>query len=449
MKRYLIVILTIGILNIQNIIAQNHSKDSIKSFSLKEAVGYALKYNFTVLNAQKDVIISEKKIVETTAIGLPQGSAGITYQDMIEIPVTILPGAIIQSPVDVPVKFGQQFNAGFKATVSQLIFNGSYIVGLQASKTYHQLSTQSLQKTEIEVKQAVTNTYYLVLVLQENKKNIDSTLKSITSTSDEISQMNKQGFNDETDVEQIKLTKLNISNSLSIVENQIDYYKKLLKFQLGIEADREIELTDNLDNLIKEVNVETNAVSAFDINSNIDYKLIITQENLSLLNLKREKTDYLPSVAGFYTYQQNAMRDKFNLFDFSKKWYPTSIIGLSIDIPLFSSGMRHSQVQQAQLQLDKTQIMKAQVSRGLMLEYEQSKSEYGKALDMYKTNIETFSLSKKIYNKTLVKYKNGMSSSTELMEIQRQFLTAQNNYYSSIFNLLGAKSKLDKILTKN
>jgi len=448
MKKFLLIITGI-LISIVNIPAQNISKDSIKSFSLKEAIDYALKNNYTVLSSQIDVAISKKKIWETTAIGLPQVSSSITYQDMLKIPTTILPGIIFNSPVDVPVKFGQEYNAGFKATLSQLIFSGAYIVGLQASKIYHELSTQSLKKSEIDVRQTVTNSYYMVLVAQENKNILDSTYVIISGTVDEFEAMNKQGFNEETDVDQIKLTKLNLKNSLNNIENNIDFYKKSLKFQLGVDVNQEIALTDNLDNLIKDADFEINSIPSFDIISNIDYQLINTQENLNFLNLKRERTNYLPSLAAYYTYQQSAMRSQFDIFDFSKKWYPTSIIGLSLDIPIFSSGMRHSKVQQAQLQLDKSRILKLQVSRGLLLDFEQSKSNYINAMDKYKSNIEAYNLSNKIYKKTLIKYKNGVSSSTELMEIQKQYFTAQYNYYSSIFDLLSAKSKLDKILFKN
>ena len=174
-----------------------------------------------------------------------------------------------------------------------------------------------------------------------------------------------------------------------------------------------------------------------------------TLDRILRIYLKREKSNYLPSLAAFYTYQQNAMRNEFDIFNFSKKWYPTSIIGLNLDIPIFSSGMRHSKVQQAKLQYEKSGILKTQVSQGLILEYEQSKSDYIKAYDKFNSCQDAYKLSNKIYNKTLVKYKNGVSSSTELMQIQNQYFTAQSNYYNSIFELLGAKSKLDKILAKN
>jgi outer membrane protein len=473
MKKYFIIILAVVHLNFQNIYSQNNSKDSIKSFSLKEAINYALNNSYSVQSAKIDVTISEKKIWETTAIGLPQIGASASYQDMLDIPTTLLPdfispsvyGVLMQegvkdrngNTIKMPAgsdqyfaaKFGTQYNASVKGNLSQLLFNGSYIVGLQASKIYHQLSTQALKKSETDIQQIVSNSYYLVLVLKENKNFLDSTYLIVSRTSEELTEMNKQGFIEETDVDQIKLQKLNIQNSLSSVENQLEVAKKLFKLSIGIDVNQEIILTDDLENLIKDANVQAALAPAFDITLNIDYQLLNTQENLALLNLKREKSTYLPSLAGFYSYQQSAMRDKFDIFDFSKKWYPTSILGLNLDIPIFSSGMRHSRVQQAKLQYIKAGLFKTQVAQGLILDFEQSRNDFNKACDIYHSCKEASVLSGKIYNRTLFKYKNGLSTSTELMQIQNQYFTSQSNYYNSMFVLLGAKCKLDKILAKN
>ena len=453
--------------------AQTSPQDNVKSYTLKDAVELAVKNSYSVQSAKIDVVISKKKIWETTAMGLPQVSASASFQDMPDIPVTLIPdfispsiygvliskgvrdssGNLIRMPKGsnqyFPLQFGTQYNATGKFNVSQLIFSGSYIVGLQASKIYHELSTQALKKSETDIKETVTNSYYLVLIAQETKKILDSTYLIISRTANEIEEMNKQGFVEETDVDQIKLTRNNIKNSISTLEDQLEFSRKLLKFQMGIDINQEISLSEDLDKILTQTNFDLLKSSNFDINSNIDFQLVNTQESLAGFNVKLQKSNYLPTLAGFYSYQKNAMRDKFNIFDSGQEWYPTSIIGLNLDIPLFSSGMRHSRVQQAKLQLEKTSLMKQQTSQAIMLSYEQARNELKTSIDKYQNSKETYDLSTRIFNKTLIKYKNGVSSSIELSQVQNQYFTAQSNYYNSIFSMLSAKNKLDNILEKS
>jgi outer membrane protein TolC len=182
--------------------------------------------------------------------------------------------------------------------------------------------------------------------------------------------------------------------------------------------------------------------------NHISYKLFETQEKLQVLGLKREQSLYLPTLSAFYTYQKNAMRSEFNVFEGGQDWYPTSIVGLNLSIPIFSSGMRYFKVQQAKLNLMKMRINKEQIGQGLMLEAEAARITYNNAVETYLTDTRNKELSSSIYDKSLKKFKEGLISSTELTTIQNQYLSSLNSYYGSVYKLLEAKTKYDKSINQ-
>lgn len=472
MKSVLIIICTV-VLSIGNIFAQENAKDSIKSFSLKEAIDYAVKNSFNVQIAEIDVLISKQKIWETTAAGLPQIGATASYQDMLDIPTTLMPdfisplvyGVLMKNGVKdrngnpimmpmgdmatFPAQFGTQHNANAKLSVSQLLFNGAYIVGLQASKVYHQFSTQALIKSQNDIKEIVTNLYLNLVISKENIAAYDSLYATASRMAFEAEAAYKLGLIEETDVEQFKLNMINAYNNLNNFKVQSDLARKILLIQMGIDINKELILTDNIESIINQTKLDVLNDNAFDINSNIDFQVLSTQESIAKLNLKLQKSTFLPSLVGFYSYQKSAMRNEFNIFDFSQKWYPTSVVGINIDIPIFSSGLRYSKVQQAKLSLSKAQLQKNLYSQFILTDYQQAKINYNSAIDRYNSTKEAYQIADKIYKKTMIKYKNGISTSNELTQIQNQYFNTTYGYYNSVFGLLSAKAKLDKILFKN
>lgn len=446
--------------------AQENS--STKTFSLKEAQEYAAKNSYAVKNSTIDLRIAKKKIWETTAMGLPQVSAQIQYQDMLDIPTTLLPDFISPSiygvlmkegvvdrfgrPITMPsgssatfpAKFGTQHNASIGGTVSQLIFSGQYIVGLQASKVFYQMSEEGHQKAQLDARYNVSTSYYLVLVLQQNKEILQKSLTTLQKTVFEAEQSNKQGFIEEIAVDQMKINLITLENAITSIEGQVQTSLNLLKFQMGIDLNEQLFLSDNLESFVNEALLQpTNSVN-LDLNRMIDYKIIQTQMKLQKLNLRREQSNYLPTIAGFYTYQQKAMRQEFDIFEKGKDWYPTSIIGINIDIPIFSSGSRLMKVQQAKLNFQKMEIAQQQVSEALKLEAFQASSNFNTAYEKFNKEKTSKELASKVYQTTLTKYNNGVASSIELTQSYSQYLTSESNYHMALMEMLTAKLKLDK-----
>lgn len=453
--------------------AQETEKKKL-SFSMQEARDFALKNSYILKNAESDVKVAKKKVWETTAQGLPQADASAAYTYMIEVPAAIEQfagmGDLIEQLMksagapnaDDPSGAGQgttggtgsessaskvniddiRYTATMDIKVTQLIFSGPYLVGLQASKTYRNISRMLLTKTKDDVLETVTNSYVLVLVARENRRILEGTLTNLQSTLGEIEAMYKEGFVEDIEVDQLRLSVQNVNNSLSMLKRQEKIAEQLLKFQMGLDITAPVELTDNLDDLVAGMTFSAMADNPFDVTSNINYKLVENQEKMAKLNWKLRKTEYLPTIAAFYNHQENFNDKAFNM-------NPSDVVGLSVSLPIFSSGMRKSRLGQAKIEYLKAQNDKQKAEEGLKLEYSQTKTEYITAWDKYVNDRKSMELGNKIYSKTLIKYKEGVSSSLDLTQTQNQYLQTQSNYFNSVMELFKAGNKLEKILKKN
>lgn len=406
--------------------------------SLPEAQEYAINHNITLQNAALDIEAARKKVWETTAIGLPQVNGNFNYQH--------IPGDIPTFDMADPstgemrsIELGVKNSSTYSLTLSQLIFSGEYIVGLQASKTFLKISQLSHEKQNIETKNSVINSYVSVLILERNKSITDSSLRNIQSLLNETKQLYKQGFMESTDVDQLQITYNTLINTQKTIERQIDISRKLFKILLGAELNTRLVLTENLNDLENKMININSETPEFVLNENIDYRLAENQEKISELNYKREKTKYLPTVSAFYTYQ-----DKTNkaAFDFTIN----NIIGLNVDVPIFSSFQRNAVVKQAKIELEKAQNNKELAAENLVTQAQQAKYTFFNAKEKYDLAHQNLELSKNIFNQTSKKFKQGMVSSMELTQANNTFLQTQSDYINALFELYKSKIELDKIL---
>jgi len=449
------------LLFIQVTLYAQENKTQTGSLSLKQAQEYAVQNSIGAKNSAIDLELAKKKIWETTAIGLPQLSAQANYQHLFKVPelslggstflTTDLPagtpitaGDILDKNVylgfnpSAPIPLGVKDNTTLDFTLTQLVFSGEYLVGLQASRVYYQMSDQSQQKTVNDLKESVANTYSLVLMLEQTHQKLAKSLGNLNITLDEMREMLKQGMIENTDVDQLEMSSLNLTNTVNAVNRQIGTAKNLLKFQIGMPFETEIDLTDDLEALATGFNLESVSVSNFDLGRNIDFQILTTQEKLGSLNLKREKSTFLPNLAAVYRHTEKVNKPAF---DFT----PADVFQLSLNIPIFSSGQRIVKVQQRKLELQKITNAKENAAQGLKLEFETSRNDLATAYENYLNNKKNIDLTSRIYEKTLIKYKEGLSTSMDLTNAQNQYLTAQSNYFNAIYSLLKAKNKLDKL----
>ena len=419
-----------------------------KQISLQEARDYAIENNTNVKNAALDVEKSKKEVWETTARGLPQVNSSFRYNNNLDLSTRLLPGEFFNQPGEfVEVKFGTQHNATFDVNANQMIFNGPYLVALQASQTFLNISKQQKTKTKIETKYSVTEAYYSVLVSRQNIKVLENSHENVENLLNNIKKTYKQGMTEETDVDQVKINLSDIENQINVLQRQMDVGKSVLKHQMGMPVEKKIILIDSLPGILDQINLEKVTGKKFELDNHIDYKIIKTQEKAKMLQVKREKAKYLPTFSAFYTHQENAMREDFNYFENNdKKWFTSNVVGLQVDLPIFSSGSRISKVQQAQIELEKTKNQKEQVEQSLKMNLQRAKTNYMSALDKYYTKQSSLELSRKIYKRSLSRFKEGVISSTELTQNHNQMLNTQSSFYQAIYELLNAKNELDKTL---
>ncbi|MFH1120587.1 MAG: TolC family protein [Bacteroidota bacterium] len=449
------------LLFVQATLHAQENKTQAGYLSLKQAQEYAIQNNTGNKNAIIDLELAKKKIWETTAIGLPQLSAQANYQHLFKVPELSLGGSTFlttdlstETPITAgdilnnkvylgfnpsdPIPLGVKDNTTLDFTLTQLVFSGEYLVGLQASKVYYQMSDQSQRKTVNDLKESVANTYSLVLMLEQTHEKLAKSLVNLNSTLNEMREVFKQGLIENTDVDQLEMMSLNLTNTVNSVNRQVGTAKNLLKFQMGMPFETDIQLTDDLEALAGGSNLESISVSNFDLGRNIDFQILTTQEKLGNLNLKREKSTFLPNLAAVYRHTEKVNKPAF---DFT----PADIFQLSLNIPIFSSGQRIVRVQQRKLELEKITNLKENAALGLKLDFESSRNELATAFENYLNNKKNIELTNRIYEKTLIKFKEGISTSMDLTNAQNQYLTAQSNYYNAIYSLIKAQNKIDKL----
>ncbi|MCK9618125.1 MAG: TolC family protein [Lentimicrobiaceae bacterium] len=438
----------------------------LKKFSLKEAQEYAIKNSYQTQNAVRDIQIAKLRVNQTTGIGLPQVSASVSYNNFINIPTQLMPNfltpavdgvllehGLIDTNQMLPmsgdkfkVQFGSKHTATANITASQLIFDGSYIVGLQAAKVYVELSQNGLAKSEIETKETVAQSYYLILVALENRRVLAASIENLNKTLYETQQLYDNGFVEDSDVDQLQLMVSSLRSKQNMVDRQIELAYNLLKYQMGLGITEKIDLTDKLDYLVADAIAENLVQQQLNYNKHIDIKSLNTQKQLLGLNLKKDRYAYLPTMSAFYSYEWNAQRNKFNFFESGQDWFKTNILGFSLNIPLWSSGIRSTQVKMDKIELQKINTTIEQVKQGLVLDVENNRSSLKTFTDQYINDKENMELSEKIYEKNLLKYHEGVTSSLDLTQAHNQYLTSQGTYFNTLLELLNSKSKLTKAL---
>ena len=431
------------LLGVQNVTGQA----SELSFTLEQARAYAVQNSYSTRKAAMDQEIAIKKMKETTAIGLPQIGVLADFSQFIDIPTSLLPAEMNPAggTEPFPAQFGTEFNVGAAVTVNQILFNGSYIVGLQAAKVYREMSEKIVVKSEREIKDEVTQAYGTVIISIENYETIKGNKDYLEQTLIETRALYESGFAQEQDVDQLTI----LVQSAEIQFNRADRLRTIsenfFKFQMGIETTQAVVLTDSLAVIVSYGNDSSIVDQPFDVNAHIDYEIAENNQDLQLLNLKNTKAAFLPTLNAFYQYKQGY---QYNDLSFNNDyWFPTSLWGLQLNIPILSSGQRVFVKQQAELNWEKSQIDTKMAEEGLMVEFLTKKSEYQFSVDQYKNAKDNMDLVQRIVDKETQKYQEGMSSSLNLANAQIQFFQIQGAYVQAIMEMINARSSMDRILS--
>lgn len=444
------------------------TQETVNVFSLNEALDYAKIHNYDYINAQTDIEIAEKRVWESTALGLPQIDGTLSNENYIDIPITMMPDFIAPVVYGVneygfglepiiplpegqllPVSFGQKYNASAGVSVNQLLFSGEYIVALRASKTYLGQTERQKVQTEVILIEQVSKSYFLILSLEDNLEILDSSLVINQALLEETKAMYEAGFLEDTDVDQLDVIVNNLEGSIRNIENEITSARAFLKFYMGIPPTEEVALSDDLESVLEQLNIEYLLGSPFQVEENIDFILFQTQKDLANLQVDLEKAAYLPSVNAFFSAQTTAMRDSYNFFNTDLPWYPTTVWGFKMNIPIWSSGNRYAKVQQYKLNMKKMEESEKQLTSSLQLQVQTARNNFSNMYYNYLNRKKNLEVTVKIYQKTNAKYREGMASSFDLNQAQNNFIQANSDYTMSIMELLQNKIELEKFLTRS
>ncbi|MEZ5070520.1 MAG: TolC family protein [Bacteroidales bacterium] len=445
---------------------------------LQGAVDHAMAHNKSLQNSRLEMEKSDRSIWEAIAQGLPQVSGSVDYMtyfnyemqfnfgtgSSVEFTAEQMADAYNQTvavfpsftPADLANYSAGSYYEGVLASmmpptsilmsdqatatlqVSQLIFSGQYIVGIQTAKLAKLISEQSYQSSELSIKEAVTSSYYLVLITQSS---LDILQKNLEIMEDNLTQtrvMFKTGMAEQTDVDQLQITLNQLENSKKALERNLELNYNMLRFQLGLDATVAITLSDDLESLFSGSDPEMALLSPFKAENNVNYQIMQTQEEISGKMLDLQKWNYGPTLAGFYNYNKKIKTTGFDM-------NPNNLAGLSLSVPIFSSGMRKAQVDQARIDYNMAQINKSIMEDQLSVQEKQFKYNLQSSLENYETQKENVDVARRVYDNYKRKYEQGMASSLDLTQANANYLDAESNYLQAVLEVMNAKLALDKL----
>jgi outer membrane protein len=425
-----------------------YSQEQTYTFTLEEAIQFALENNYAAINANRDILDAEKQKWETIAGGLPQVSGAIGYQNQLKQPVTLLPAELTggEPGTFIPVVFSQPQSATATATLSQQIFDGSYIVGVQATKAFLSYSSNNKEKTALDVRKQVVEAYGNVLLAEESVEILEKNKVTLEKNLFETSKLYENGLGEEEDVDQLQITLSSIENQL---ENAIRYREitlQMLNLSMGLDLTAPTQLQENLEDLT-ESKIDLGILNtAFNLSDNVDFKLAENLNQQRYYEWKLARSQALPTLNAFINYGSSAYSDSFDFFSSDQQWFDSSILGFDLSIPIFSSLKRSASTQRAKIALEKAKTQLTEAEQQIRLQLENAKNNYTLAIANYETAKQNLTLSERIENKNQIKYKEGLATSFELRQAQTQLYSTQQEYLQSMVEVINKKTELEIIL---
>ncbi len=413
------------------------------ALSLEQAKELAAKQSYAVQTSDLEARKASKKISEVLAIGLPQVSASAALQNYIDVPISVVPNFFGPGPELLEAQFGLPWTTNAQVQLNQLIFDGSYIIGLQATRELRQQSEQELEMAVRDARAAAANAYYAVLAAEEGASIVQASVPVLERSLREAEAMQQNGFMEETDADRIRIELANTSDLLITFRRQSALARNMLLFYLGLPIGTPLELTEDLNALLEDPAERALAAEPLQLENHVEHRIASSQQRLQTLNVRNEKSAYLPKLNGYFSYQRQSFGVN-NVVD--TDWYPATAWGLNLQVPIFSSGMRASKVAQAKLQLEQVDINLKQTDERLRLQEAQDRNEVETAQALYDNQKDRLELARKVFERTSTKFTEGLASSFELTTEQSNYLQEQQAYVQRVSDLVNARTKLRKTL---
>ncbi len=436
-KKMRVAVLTFLLVFGLKVFNANAQKDTLV-VTFNEALKYATENAYMSKSAGYDIEAAKKQVWEYMSLGFPQINASGGLNDNLSIQenyITMGDSVII-------MKFGSQYSWNIGGTVNQLIFDGSYFLGVKASKIFVEMSRQKKEKTEIDVRENVAKAYLVALVAKKNLKAFNDNLKVNEQTLKETEALFRNGFREELDVDQVRLMVNNSKNMVLEAKRQMLVAMAVLKFAMGVKIEDPLKLNDDLDNLIVPVLSEKVDMNAFNVDNLIDYTISETQEEIQRIKVKNEQAQYYPKLNAFYSYTHYQFGDRLNDMNQSAG----QVLGLTLSMPIFTTGRRNATINKERMNLLKTQTQKEMTRENLKREFLVASTNLLNAREKYQNDKFGEDVAKRIYDKTRTKFKNGLATSTELSQNEGQYIQSQISFIQATLNVLDSFIQYRKAL---
>ncbi len=415
------------------------------SFSVDEAVKYALTNSNTAKNAILDEQSARAKVREITTIGFPQVNASYNISNNYIIQKVIIPDgtAFGGPPGPLALEFQPQYGGQAVLSINQLIFDGSYIVGLQAAQTYRELASRASDISRTQIIYNVKAAYYSVLIARESKLVLDVNVARLDSILAEMRVLLANGFIEKVEVDRTQLQRNNLFTEREKASRTADLTLALLKFQMNYPAKEAIELRDQLSQVI--INNDVLNIGATDYNKVPEFKLMLTQKRAAELELKNVRAGYLPSLGAQATRGALAGSNSFDrVMNPGGDWYAFGAVGLSIQVPIFDSFNKRFQAQQKKIGVLKVENGIQDMKRVIDLNIDQASSSLRNAIETTENQKSNLLLAEEVLDISRKKYAAGVGSNLEVISAESDYRQAQTNYFAAVYNLLVAKLDLEK-----
>jgi len=421
-----------------------NAQEKNATISLEEAIDYAIEHSYNTRTSKNDIKSAYEKIKETTSSGLPQIEGKVDYQNWIQQQVNL--SDFNGDGIDEELIFGKRQGINAFATVRQLLFDGSFLIAVKASKTYLDISLIANEKIELLTRENVINAYGNVLVTENSITILEGNIRILSKSLSDAKKIYKNGLNEEEDIEQLEITLGNLMSELNGMKrmNKISY--KMLNISIGNPIETKLILTDSLDGLVEKNTNLSFFSKTFNASNHIDYKIAENDTESKRLLIRLEQSKALPSLSAFINYGYSGFSNSFSFFESNQKWFASSQFGVSLTIPIYSSLFRASKTAQAKIAFETSNIKLIETQQRLSLLADKAKSDYQLSIENYTTAKKNVGLAERIEKKQRIKFFEGISSSFDLLQAQNQLYAQQQNYIQSMLNVISKKATLENAI---
>jgi outer membrane protein TolC len=439
MKKNLLIVI---IFFATSVLAQEQKP--VYAFSLADAVSYAQKNNVQVKNSLLDIDIQMQTNREIASAALPTIGSNLSATNFLTIPTSLLPGQIFGGAAGtfIPVQFGTKYNSTYGINFNQILFDGQVFIALQARATSLDWKRKNAALTEENIKANIYKIYYQLSASKTQLNILDANIERLQKLANDAAAMYKNGFAEKLDVDKVNVQLNNLQTEKLKATNSVTIGFMGLKMLMGMPVKDSLVLTD----IINESNLSTDVLyeDNFQYSLRKDFQYLTSIQKLSQYNIKRYQLSFLPTITLNGAYTKNAQRTEFDFFEKNGNWFKTSLIGLNINLPIFTGMSRMAKVNKAKLELQQVDNQMTALKNNIDNELSQAKLNYMSSVATVNFQKKNMQLAENVYSQTKKKFEAGAGSNTEISSAQADLVAAQNNFMNALYTALISKVDLLK-----